>query len=203
MSEQIFSEKKPVAPAEIVIQTKTEVAQPKTQETKPKQERRRGQRRPRRKSDSSEGKKSSDGQKPNSKYREDQMFIGNKSPYAYIAVLKKQLDKFEQIDLTGGFNGKVIFIVNQMVSWGYCTVSKIKTIAPSQLEIKVKRSPNFYELVEAHEVVKAKKAEAHRAKKAEVKAQKDAEKARAEKKETDIETEKVAMSAVQAVVDAN
>ena len=133
MSEQVVSENKPVDVAEIVIETKTEVAQPKTQEAKPKPERRRRQNR--RKSDSSEDKKSSDGQKPNSKSRDDQMIIGNKPIGTYVYVLKKLLDKYDQIDLTGGFNNKVIWIVNRMVAWGYCTVSKIKTIAPSQLEV--------------------------------------------------------------------
>ena len=136
MSEQIVSEKKPVDVAEIVIETKTEVAQPETQEAKPKPERRRRQNR--RKSDASGDKKSSDGEKSNSKSRDNQMIIAKKPIGTYVYVLKKLLDKYDQIDLTAGFgnaNSKVIWIANRMVHWGYCTISKIKTNVPSQLEV--------------------------------------------------------------------
>ena len=140
------------------------------------------------------------------------MIIGNKPIGTYVYVLKKLLDKYDQIDLTAGFgngNSKVIWIANRMVHWGYCTISKIKTNVPSQLEVQVKRSPDFQKLLDAYEVVRAEKAEAYKVKKAaeaEIKAQKEAEKTvvdQGEKKETDAETEKVAMTAVEAVVDAN
>ena len=102
MSDQIVSESKPIKVAEITIETKSD-------ETKPKAERReRRKRQSKRKSDASaDGKKqvyrvkgSDEGDQKNSLSRPDQMIISRKPIPTYIFVLKKLLEKHDQIDLT-------------------------------------------------------------------------------------------------------
>ena len=93
-----------------------------------------------------------------------------------------------------------------MVQWGYCTICRIKTNVPSNLEVSVKKSPDFQKLLEAYEVVRAEKTEAFKAKKeAEAALKKEAEAAR--KLDADDSTEqpnaeKVALTAVEAVIEA-
>ena len=129
------------------------------------------------------------------------MIIGAKPIGTYVFVLKKLLEKYEQVDLTGGFNSKVIWIANRMVQWGYCTITKIRTLTPSSLEVSVKKSDDFQKLNDAFELVNAEKREVYKAKKA---AEAALEKEQQEEKaETDAQTELIAMTAVEAVVEAN
>ena len=60
-------------------------------------------------------------------------------------------------------NSKVIWIVNRMISWGYCVVSKIKTKEPTVLEISVKKAENFQKVCDDFELVKAEKVERFKA----------------------------------------
>ena len=53
-----------------------------------------------------------------------------------------------------------------MIKWGYCAISRIKTNAPSQLEISLTKTADYQKLHEAFEVTRAERAEAYKARKA-------------------------------------
>ena len=127
-----------------------------------------------------------------------------------INKAKALLADHETIDLIGTYgqgNSKVILIANNLVQWGYASISRITTKAPATLQISLKKSTDFTQVCEAFNVLKASRAE-ERKKKAEMRAAaKAADKAADEsvKKKTEQaiksaedETERLVLSAVEA-----
>ena len=103
--------------------------------------------------------------------RPDQILVGKRQNTDYVYLLKKLLreGKFQEMHLCGkGENGntKVIWIANRMVSWGYCTITKINCQTPSSLTITLKKTDQFAEKCEAFDVVKAERKAAREAEKA-------------------------------------
>lgn len=132
--------------------------------------------------------------------RANQLLIGRQHA-GIVNKIKALFADHETVDLTGTYgmgNSKVILVANNMVQWGYASISRITTKAPATLEITLKKSADFTKVCDDYEVTRAKRAEL-RKKKAEEKAAEKAQlKSENATKSTEEETEKVVLSAVEA-----
>lgn len=131
--------------------------------------------------------------------RANQLLIGRQHA-GIVNKIKALYADHETVDLTGAYgmgNSKVIIVANNMVQWGYASISKITTKAPATLEIMLKKSADFTKVCDDFEAVRAKRAEL-RKKKAEEQADKAQLESENATKSTEEETEKVVLSAVEA-----
>lgn len=187
------------APLEVIIETAAAKLSP---DDKPARTRRR--RATRRKSDVSDKATAA----KTSPSRPDQVLIGRRPAADYVYLVKKLFkeNKHESVVIAGVSpigNPKVIWIANRMVEWGYASITKIQTSTPSALEIRLKKADDFEKVWDAFEVARAEKHEVKKEKRAADKAASDKKKAGVDEalESTDAETAKVAMTAVEAVVE--
>ncbi len=79
-----------------------------------------------------------------------------------VNKIKALFADHETVELIGTFgqgNSKVILVANNMVNWGYATISKIATKAPAVLLITLKKSTDFTKACDVFNAVKAERAE--------------------------------------------
>ena len=144
---------------------------PAPAEKKPRQRRQRNDQQKRRGSSASDGKNDQKRKARNSP-REGQpdtnmVLVARKPIGAYVAVLKTLLaTKYEECELQGVMpqtgNSKVIWIANRMVEWGYCAMTRVRTVAPAQLCITLRKTADFDKVNEQFNAARAEKLELRR-----------------------------------------
>ena len=168
-------------------------------EKKPRQRRQRNERQKRRDSSASDGKhdqsKKAQSKAARNSPREAQpdsnlVLVGRKPIGAYVGVLKTLLaTKFDECELQGVMpqtgNSKVIWIANRMVEWGYCAMTRVRTVAPAQLCITLKKATDFNKVNEAFAAAQAEKQELRRRAREQQAKEKAAEREAAKTSETD------------------
>ena len=137
----------------------------------------------------------------------DRLLVGKRINSDYVYLLKKLFKegKHGEIHVSGvgeHGNSKVIWIANRMVAWGYCSITRIRTIVPQTLEVSLKKTDNFDKCCEEFEEAKAEKRAAREAQKEKEAAAKAVEEKPQSETASEQEAAKVALESVEKVVEA-